>query len=177
VTGTLGTVDRRSRFDDFYLFERPKLVAALTFVTGDADVAADAVDEACARAVERLRRGHEIDELGAWIRVVALNFARGRFRRRANDRKARARLSAQAGFQKSQPAIDTSAVLDVRAALAQLPTRQREVCVLYYFLDCSVREIAHELRTSEGNVKASLHRARTALAELLGEDEPTEVAP
>ena len=171
MTGTLGTVDRGSRFDDFYVFERPKLVAALTFVTGDVDVAADAVDEACARAVERLGRGHEIDELGAWIRVVAMNFARGRFRRRANDRKARARLAAHAEIHKVAPGVDTPAVLDVRAALAKLPMRQREVCVLFYFLDCPVGEIAEQLHTSAGNVKASLHRARVALAELLGEDE------
>ena len=74
----------------------PRLVAALTFVTGDADLATDAVDEACARAVERLGRGREIDVLEAWIRVVARNVALGRLRRLKSERRARRKLDATA---------------------------------------------------------------------------------
>lgn len=56
------TCDRR--FDDFYVFDYPKLVSALRLVTGDDDAARDAVDEACARAWERL--------IGTVIRGVQL---------------------------------------------------------------------------------------------------------
>ena len=38
------------RFADFYVFDYPKLVSAIRLITGDADAARDAVDEACARA-------------------------------------------------------------------------------------------------------------------------------
>jgi RNA polymerase sigma-70 factor (ECF subfamily) len=84
------------RFADFYAFDYQRLVAALRFVTGDQDLAQDAVDEACARAVERLGRGHEIEVLGAWIRVVARNVARGRLRRLKVELRARPRLAAAA---------------------------------------------------------------------------------
>ena len=70
--------DTDRRFEDFYLFDYPRLVGALRLVTGDDDAARDAVDEACARAWARLQRGHEIEVLAAWIRVVACNSARGR---------------------------------------------------------------------------------------------------
>jgi RNA polymerase sigma-70 factor (ECF subfamily) len=114
----------QSAFDDFFLFDYPRLVAALVLVTGDRDVATDAVDEACARAWERVRRGTEITSLVAWVRVVALNIARGRFRRRATERRARERLLAL-----TPPAstADAEAALDTRRALAVLPRRQREV--------------------------------------------------
>lgn len=160
-------------FDDFYVFEFGKVVAALRFVTGDADTARDAVDEACARAVERLQRGREIEVLAAWIRVVALNVARGRLRRRQSERKARELLAAGAA-QATDPLGNAAATaIDVRRALAVLSCRQRAVVVLYYFFDENVETIAAELRMPAGTVKAALHRARAALAQVLAE-EPVE---
>jgi RNA polymerase sigma-70 factor (ECF subfamily) len=157
-----------ARFDDFFLFEYPRIVAALTLVTGDGDVARDAVDEACVRAWERLRRGREIDSLGAWVRVVALNVARGRFRRRRSEALARERLASLAA---PAGAYDRERALDTRRALASLPRRQREVVVLHYFLDLPVADIATQLDVSEGTVKTSLHRARAALARVLGDSD------
>jgi RNA polymerase sigma-70 factor (ECF subfamily) len=161
------TFDRR--FDDFYVFDYPKLVSALRLVTGDDDTARDAVDEACARAWERLRRGREIDVLAAWIRVVAINGARGGLRRRASERRARARLEARAIPGEAESLGGVADAMDVRAALVGLPRRQREIVVLFYFLDQSVATIARELNVAEGTVKAALHRARALLAELLTE--------
>jgi RNA polymerase sigma-70 factor (ECF subfamily) len=156
----------QSRFDDFFVFEYPRLVAALTLVTGDADIARDAVDEACARAWERERRNRSIDSLPAWIRVVALNVARGRFRRRTTEQRARQRLATMA----IAPAEhDQPARVDVARALAQLPRRQREVVVMHYFLDLSIDDVAAQLGVTAGTVKTSLHRARTALAAELGD--------
>jgi RNA polymerase sigma-70 factor (ECF subfamily) len=60
-------------------------------------------------------------------------------------------------------------------ALASLSRRQREVTVLRYYLAMNVNEIAGVLRVSDGTVKTQLFRARRALAELLGNDEPAEV--
>ena len=60
-------------------------------------------------------------------------------------------------------------------ALASLSRRQREVTVLRYYLAMNVNEIAGVLRVSDGTVKTQLFRARRALAELLGNDEPEEV--
>ena len=154
------------RFEDFYTFEYPKLVVALRFVTGDQELAQDSVDEACARALERLGRGASIDVLPAWICVVALNVARGRIRRLASERRVRARLVAQA----SDPEVaDGSSAIDVRAALATLSRRQREIVVMHYFLDQTVESIASELAIPAGTVKATLHRARAVLAQSLKE--------
>ena len=155
------------RFEDFYAFDYAKLVAALRFVTGDGDLARDSVDEACARAVERLRRGDEIDVLAAWIRVVARNVARGRLRRLTSERRARARLVARTTGAES---TDTSAAaIDVHAALAALSRRHREVVVMHYFLDQSVEAIATELEIPPGTVKSALKRARAVLAHALAE--------
>jgi RNA polymerase sigma-70 factor (ECF subfamily) len=158
------------RFDDFYLFSYPRLVAALTFVTGDEDLATDAVDEACARAVERLRRGHDIEVLEAWVRVVARNVARGRLRRLTSERRARRKLVASARVDEVASPGDTAAAIDVRAALNGLSRRQREVVVMHYFLGESIDAIAEELGVPSGTVKSSLHRARIALAQTLTDE-------
>jgi RNA polymerase sigma-70 factor (ECF subfamily) len=166
------------RFDDFYLFAYPRLVAALTFVTGDADLATDAVDEACARAVERLGRGREIDVLEAWVRVVARNVALGRLRRLKSEVRVRRKLDATARADAAETPRDTAAAIDVRAALQTLSRRQREVVVLHYFLGESVDAIAGELGIPAGTVKSALHRARAALALTLGnQPEPKTKEP
>jgi len=167
---------RDDRFDDFYAFSYPRLVAALTFVTGDHDLATDAVDEACARAVERLRRGREIEVLEAWIRVVARNVALGRLRRITSERRARRRLVASVRADGAETPLDVAASLDVRAALNLLSRRQREVVVLHYFVGESIDAIADELGIPSGTVKSALHRARTALAQTLGH-EPASKEP
>jgi RNA polymerase sigma-70 factor (ECF subfamily) len=159
-------------FDDFFAFDYPRLVGALTLMTGDADLARDSVDEAVARAWEQVGRGRAIENLPGWTRTVALNVARGRFRRRTTERAARGRLCIGPSSDGQDRA---NIALDVRRALETLPTRQREVTVLFYFLDLSVGEIAVELEVAEGTVKTSLHRARIALASLLG-DEVIETA-
>jgi RNA polymerase sigma factor (sigma-70 family) len=58
--------------------------------------------------------------------------------------------------------------IDVVAALAALPRRQREVTVLRYYLGLDVAEIAHALELNPGTVKTSLFRAREKLAATLG---------
>jgi RNA polymerase sigma factor (sigma-70 family) len=163
------------RFEDFYAFDYGKLVAALRFVTGDSDLARDSVDEACARALERLRRGDEIDVLAAWVRVVARNVARGRLRRLTSERRARARLVARPSAAESFD--DAAAAIDVHAALAALTRRQREVVVMHYFLDQTVETIATELEIPTGTVKSALSRARTVLAHLLSESTHFESTP
>jgi RNA polymerase sigma factor (sigma-70 family) len=160
------------QFDRFYDTEYVRHVSALALVTGDRDVARDSVDEALARAWERVRAGRTIEGLGAWVRVVALNVARGRYRQAKRERNARARLVS---LGEVDSLLGAERAIDVRRALAGLPRRQREVTVLYYFLDLSVDQIARELGVAGGTVKATLHSARLALAtELERDDEVTD---
>ncbi|MFI0355660.1 sigma-70 family RNA polymerase sigma factor [Actinomadura sp. 9N407] len=65
-------------------------------------------------------------------------------------------------------AYETS--LDLRAALAALPPRQRAAVVLRFYCDLTVERTAEELRCSPGTVKSQTSRALTALRRTL---EPT----
>lgn len=58
----------------------------------------------------------------------------------------------------------------VRAALAALPERQREVIAALKLGDESVREVSARLKMSESAVKVTAHRGYRALRRLLGTD-------
>ena len=57
----------------------------------------------------------------------------------------------------------------IRAAVAALPEKQRQVIEGLKFEDRSVREVAGRLRMSESAVKVTAHRGYRALRRLLGE--------
>jgi RNA polymerase sigma-70 factor (ECF subfamily) len=170
---TLGGQVDDDRIREFVDGEYAKVVATVALVCGSVAAAEDAVQEALARAWERLDRGDHIDRLPAWITTVALNLARSQMRRWRSERRARDRLGPLHDDLSNAPAASGDAHA-VRQALAALPRRQREVTVLRYYLGLDVREIAEHLDIAEGTVKAMLFRARQALATALGDEDDTD---
>ena len=153
----------------FVAGEYPSLVAALSLVCGDRSAAEDAVQEALARAVLAQRRG-TIDSLAAWVRVVALNQLRNRWRSRSREQKATQLLRDT----QVPPGADDDEVersMDLVAALASLSRRQREAVALHYRLGLSVAETAQAMKVSDGTVKTLLSRARAALGAALRDEE------
>lgn len=152
----------------FVAGEYPGLVAALSLVCGDRAAAEDAVQEALARAVVAQRRG-SIESLPAWVRVVALNQLRNRWRSKSREQKATQRL-----LDTQVPSVvddDLEDSMDLIAALASLSPRQREAVALHYRLGLSVTETAQAMRVSDGTVKTLLSRARAALGAALRDEE------
>jgi RNA polymerase sigma-70 factor (ECF subfamily) len=172
-TRTLGGQVDDDRIRDFVDGEYTKVVATVALVCGSVATAEDSVQEALARAWERLDRGDGIDRLAAWVTTVALNLARSQMRRWRSERRARDRLGPLRDDLRDAPAASGEAHA-VREALRALPRRQREVTVLRYYLGLDVREIAAHLDIAEGTVKAMLFRARRSLAVTLGDDDDRE---
>jgi RNA polymerase sigma-70 factor (sigma-E family) len=140
-----------------------RLVAQLYTLCGNLAEAEDAVQEAFVRAVEKPRRFAQVENPEAWLRTVAMNVARSRFRRTMVFHG----LISRAGpppdvVQGLSP--DHVALVD---ALRQLPWEQREAITLHYIVDLPVREIAVQLGIPEGTVKARLSRGRARLAPLV----------
>lgn len=150
----------------------PRVVAAVALVSGSRPAAEDAVQEALLRAWSRSERGERIESLTAWTTTVALNLSRSGIRRSVAERKARRRVAAAMAGQ-TVASVETDAP-DVERAVASLPRRQREVAVLRYLLDLDTRETAAALGISNGAVKSTLAKARTALSEALRIDDERE---
>jgi RNA polymerase sigma-70 factor (sigma-E family) len=143
-----------------------RLVAQVYAFTTDLSEAQDVVQEAFTRALARPKGLSDVDNPEAWLRTVAVNVVRRRWRRRKlldtillRDRPIARVVEAPPGPERA----------DLRDALATLPTTFREAIVLHYFADLPVDEVAAVLDVPIGTVKSRLSRGRAALAEHLGD--------
>jgi RNA polymerase sigma-70 factor (ECF subfamily) len=152
--------------DDLYTASYRKLVAQLYAVTGNRQEAEDVVQEAFMRALGRWDDVRTYDSPEAWLRTVALNLARSRFRRTVRGAAALVRH----GVPHAEPDLSPDHVA-LMTAMRTLPEAQREALVLHHFVGLSVDEVAATLGTPSGTIKARLSRGRAALAGVLGTDE------
>lgn len=147
-----------------------RLVGQLVGVTGSLAEAEDVVQEAFVRACNHVRTFRRTDNPEAWLRTVAVNLARSRWRR----------LKRWSGLVPSLVDRGTTDGLSpdhvaLVSALKLLPETQREAIALHHIADLPVHEVAATLGVPVGTIKARLSRGRTALATLLSEDVRSEV--
>jgi RNA polymerase sigma-70 factor (ECF subfamily) len=139
--------------------EWPRLVGTLSLYTGDGELAQDLAQETLARVCRDWPTVSRLDAPGAWAHKVALNLARSHFRHRAVARRLGHRVATS--DRAEEPNVVGAIV--VRAALRDLPDRQRMAVVLRYFADLSVAETAEAMRCPEGTVKTLTREAILAL--------------
>ena len=118
------------------------------------------------RGLGHPRRLLGADNPEAWLRTVAVNLARSRWRRAQ-------RLVGLAPRLVQEPQdVDAEANLEVLQALRQLPAGQREVIALHHLADLTVEQVAATLGLPKGTVKARLSRGRGALSARLVTEAP-----
>ncbi len=151
---------------ELYAASYRRLLTQLTGVTGSLAEAEDVVQEAFVRGLDHPRRLLGADNPEAWLRTVAVNLARSRWRRAQRLVGLAPRLAHE------EPGDATSAVGEhvvLLEALRALPAGQREVIALHHLADLSVQQVAQTLGVPTGTVKARLVRGRAALAVVLGD--------
>jgi RNA polymerase sigma-70 factor (ECF subfamily) len=154
-------------FDELYAAHFGDLTVQLYAYFGDRQEAQDVVQEAFCRAYARWRTISRYDDPVAWLRRVAWNLALSKWRR-TRTALAFVRRHRPVDAEVAGPTPERVALVE---ALAGLPATYRRAMVLRYLADLTVAEIAEREGVPEGTVKSWLHRARTALAERLGQDE------
>jgi RNA polymerase sigma-70 factor (ECF subfamily) len=153
-------------FVSFYETTRERVARALALTLGDAHLAAEAVDEAMARAYQRWGTVGRYENPGGWVYRVALNWATSALRRRRRQPTPHA--------ERGPADVPTVGEPDVLAALAELDVRQRSVVVCRFYLGMSEAETAAALGTRPGTVKSRLHRALRHLETRLSHLSPEE---
>ena len=132
----------------------------------------DVVQDVFLAALTGARSFRGGSSLWTWLTAITLNRCRRHVRRAALTRRFREWLGRQP--RDTDTAADRGALEDesgarVRAAVASLPPRDREVIVLYYLEGRAVAEIGEALRASPGAVEVRLHRARQKLRGMLSD--------
>ncbi|HEU4384853.1 MAG TPA: RNA polymerase sigma factor [Anaeromyxobacteraceae bacterium] len=170
-------------FGDLWRRHAPAAHAAVRRFARTAEDGADLVQRAFLRALEAARRRARLPFRGAFpfrpfILRVALNLAKNHARDEARWR--RAPLEAVDGEALAAPSAAEASLIRaerdalVRAAIRELPARQREVLTLRVDAGLSFAEVAETLGISEGNARVSFHHAARRLRAALAprEDEP-----
>jgi RNA polymerase sigma-70 factor (ECF subfamily) len=94
--------------------------------------------------------------------TTAFNHVRSRFRRAARGRERGGGPDRTSSSGPDAEALGAE-LLDLRAAVRSLPTRQREAVVMHYYLDQPISSIGDALGIGESAVKNALHKARGTL--------------
>ena len=151
---------------ELYAASYRRLLGQLVGVTGSVAEAEDVVQEAFVRGLDHPRRLLGADNPEAWLRTVAVNLARSRWRR------ARRLVGLAPRLVDEAPDDDRDGHIVLLQALRDLPAGQREVIALHHLADLTVNEVADTLNVPTGTVKARLSRGRAALSTLLVKEEP-----
>lgn len=157
---------------DLYEASYRRLVGQVASLTRDVPEAEDVVQDAFSRAVGRWDKISRYDDPERWVRTVAMNLARSRWRRARRGTQL-LRKAAVTESPAPSPSPDRIALV---TALRALPAAQREAIALHHLADLPVDEVARQLGVPSGTVKARLSRGRAALAAALDDDASAQEA-
>jgi RNA polymerase sigma-70 factor (ECF subfamily) len=152
----LSRVEEDADLAAFCRAEWPRLVGSMSLYVGRRDVAEDLAQEALIRVCARWEEVRKAESPSAWAHRVAFNLAKSRGRREATWARIRVRAVSRADDLDADDAAD---VLAVRAAVAALPTAQRQAVILRYFADLPIRDVAAIMECPENTVKTHVRRA------------------
>lgn len=147
-----------------------ELAAYARYMIGNADEAADVVQESLVRAFRALRRCKDRGRFKGWLFRILSNQCKTHLARRRRWRR-----ESLASLADQLPAVETAnGAADaaelrrrVHEALQELSVDQREALVLKYVHGMNLAEMARLLSTTEAALKMRLLRGREALRERL----------
>jgi len=147
-------------------------ICAITYsATGDIEKSEELAQEAFVSAWRDLARLKDLSRFRAWLGSVARNIIKNSFRSQKRDTAGKAslmELAQKTVIKDSEPeriAITKEQQAVIRQALWQIPTKYREVLVLFYRQEKSIKEVARQLELSEDAAKQRLSRGRKLLKE------------
>ena len=166
VTGGPATWDADEALAQLYAAHWRSLVRLAVLLVRDTGLAEEVVQDSFVAMHGRWRRLRDPDKGLAYLRQTVVNRSRSVLRHRAVQ--ARHPSPVQADHHGAdEDAVMTERRTQVLDALRALPTRQREVLALRYYLDLSEAPIAETLGISRGAVKSHASRGAASLRLLL----------
>jgi RNA polymerase sigma-70 factor (ECF subfamily) len=173
VEATDGAIIRQVREGDTEAFRvlvtryRRQYSRYAVALTGDADSAADAMQEAFIRAWNSLDSCRDPDRFGPWFfRILTNQCHTARSRRRDTDDVDALEIAAPSRTDESLERDELAAQL--AGAMRRLTSEQREAFVLKHVDGRSYEEMAELLGTGVDALKMRVHRAREALRSMMG---------
>lgn len=157
------------RLSDLYRWYADDAVRLAYLITGDRGLAEDLVQDAFVKLAGRLvhLRGSS-QPFEPYLRRTVVNLANSYFRRRKIERHYQERESSMLRPTRQDPDIPSREA--ARAALLQLPPRQRTALVLRFYVDLSEAQTAEAMGCRRGTVKALVSQGLGKLRPLMAGD-------
>ena len=147
----------------------PSLRAFAISLSGNVDRADDLVQETLLRAIANVNSFQPGTNIGAWLFTILRNLFRSEYRKRRREVEDAA--GSYVDSLKSPPQQQSRVEFEeFRAALAKLPSDQREALLLVGASGFSYEEAAAICESAVGTIKSRVNRARTRLSKLLSID-------
>lgn len=160
-TGTGGRGASLRALEELYARDYPRYLRVAWAITGEREAAADAVQEAFARAIRERERFRGDGPLEGWVWRAVVRVALDEHRRREAPT---AEIVAEATL-----GDEHGVWADLRLGIAALPERQRTVLFLRHYADLTYEQIADVLVVQRGTVAATLNAAHNSLRARLTE--------
>jgi RNA polymerase sigma-70 factor (ECF subfamily) len=161
---------------DTILAAVPSLRAFAISLCGNVDRADDLVQETLLRALANINSFQPGTNMSAWLFTILRNLFRSEYRKRR--REVEDSDGSYAETLKSQPEQSSRVEFqEFRAALAKLPSDQREALILVGASGFSYEEAAEICECAVGTIKSRVNRARTRLAQLLSIENMNDFGP
>ena len=138
----------------------------------DAIAAQDAVQETFLKAYKGYEAFRGESQERTWLTSIAINVCRD-MNRSAWLRHIDRRVTPE---DVPLPAPQDEEALALAEAIRRLPNRHRDVILLYYYQDMTIKEVAEALHAAPSTILKRLNQAKDKLKTLLTEDELSPVA-
>ena len=148
-------------------YERPVRAVALN-VLGDYHSAVDVSQEAFVKAYEHLAGLRKPEAFGPWLMKITRRCAVDSIRRRPKETQLEPKIAAATESPDGQLDEDKQKLL---AAVVKLPKSEKQVVILRYLGDNSVKDVADIVGRSVGTVTKQLSRAHKRLRKILERSE------
>jgi RNA polymerase sigma-70 factor (ECF subfamily) len=145
-----------------------RLYAVAALILRDREAAQDAAQEALIAAWRGIRALRDPDAWDAWLHRLVV---RSCYRLARRAREVRPAELDRLAVEEPDPAREVALALadrdELERGFARLPTEQRAILVLHYYLDLPLSQVATVLGIPEGTAKSRLHRATRAMRNAL----------
>lgn len=159
--------DGSAAVTELFVVHHRRLVGLAALLVDDRQVAEDVVQDAFAALYRHWRRLRDQNAAVAYLNRAVVNGSRDVLRRGQRRKRATLRLAprSEALDSAEQGVVKHHEADRMWAAVTALPTRQRQVLVLRYYLDQTEVQIAETLGISRGSVKQHASRGLAAVAQ------------
>jgi RNA polymerase sigma-70 factor, ECF subfamily len=167
-------------FSELVDAHKDKIYALVHRLVGNKENAEDIIQETFLKAIDNIGQFRGESSFGTWIYAIALNLSRVYFAKQKQadllpiDSYLPASNESHEGhsqildWQDPHRLLETKELREtINKALDNLPYKYREVFLLRYYNELSVKEIAELTGQSEASAKSRILRARLALRDYL----------